>query len=408
MVVFPRPLQALVLAGIVAITACGGGSGKATSAQAAMAADSAKVQMEQAAKSLVTGALVKTGDKVVVRGSPRDYQMLEEIAVDVMKAGGQPIVVITTDRITRRSYTEVPESYDSQPLTMQTALANVADVVISIDPGDTETVLAELAPTRIAARNAQMEAVTQAMASRHVRYVNLGNGAYPTSEFSQRVRTSREDLARMFVKASSIPADTLRARAEGLRAAMAAGKRVTLTSANGTNLTFSVIPAMVAVSDGTLKPDRVHLGGMNSMTRFPAGELVAPIAKGTATGKLVIDKTMLQGVDVADLTMTFENGHMKDFTATFGLKEAKAAYAASHGAKDELGWIDIGLNPAITLPTNSGRSIFMASGGVTMGLGDNIALGGTNSSDLISLFGAVSAPTITVDGKVYVDKGVLK
>ena len=99
---------------------------------------------------------------------------------------------------------------------------------------------------------------------------------------------------------------------------------------------------------------------------------------------------------------------MKDLTATFGLKEAKAVYVASHGPRDELGWIDIGLNPAVTLPLNSGRTIFMASGGVSIGLGENLKYGGTNNSDLTTLFGGVSQPTITIDGKVYLDKGVLK
>ncbi|MDB4917713.1 MAG: hypothetical protein JWM95_5357 [Gemmatimonadetes bacterium] len=409
MPVFPRPLQFLILAGVITTSACRGGRGdKANAAAGAMAADSAKNQMSDAARMLVAGALVKSGDRVRITGSPRDYGMLEEIAIDVMKAGGQPIITITTDRLTRRSYMDVKESFDSQAPTFETSLANTEDVVISVDATDSDNVLREIAPARIAARASAYQQVNQAFNTRHVRYINLGNGAYPTAEFSQRVRVPREQLASMFVKAASIPADTLRARGEALRAALASGKTVTLTSANGTNLTFSVIPSMVAVSDGTLKPDRIHLGGANASTNLPAGELRAPVAKLSAQGKLIIDKLVVQGVDVADLTLTFDKGRMTDLTSTFGLKEAKAAYAAAHGARDELAWIDIGLNPAVNLPVANGKVIYMQSGNVAVALGDNQSLGGSTSSDLTAFVGAISAPTITIDGKIYVDKGVLK
>jgi leucyl aminopeptidase (aminopeptidase T) len=407
--VSPRPSHLLAFAGAVALSACGGGgSSKAASASAAMAADSAKNQMSQAARMLVAGALVKSGDRVLVTGSPRDYGMLEEIAIDVLKAGGQPVIAVTTDRLIRRTYTDVPESLDGQSPTFATSLANTEDVVISVDASDTENVLREISPARVAARANAFQPATQAFLNRHVRYINLGNGAYPTAEFSQRVRVPQGELASMFVKASNVPGDTLRAHAEGLRSALASGKTVTLASANGTNLTFSVNPSMVSVSDGTLKADRVHLGGMNAMTRLPAGELTAPVVRGSAQGKLVIDKLVVQGIDVSDLTLTFEKGHMTDLTATFGLKEAKAAYAAAHGAKDELAWIDIGLNPAVNLPVTNGKPIYMQAGNVTVGLGDNQLFGGGATSDLTSIFGAVGAATITIDGKVYVDKGVLK
>ena len=47
--------------------------------------------MRSVARNLVQAGLVKQGDKVLINGSVRDAALLEDIAVEVMKVGGEPI-----------------------------------------------------------------------------------------------------------------------------------------------------------------------------------------------------------------------------------------------------------------------------------------------------------------------------
>jgi hypothetical protein len=49
----------------------------------------------------------------------------------------------------------------------------------------------------------------------------------------------------------------------------------------------------------------------------------------------------------------------------------------------------------------------MRAGGITIGVGDNTAWGGSNASDF-SLAGAVGSATLSAGGMVIVDKGVLR
>jgi hypothetical protein len=94
-------------------------------------------------------------------------------------------------------------------------------------------------------------------------------------------------------------------------------------------------------------------------------------------------------------------------TAKSGLDALKALYDASSGGKEQFSYIDVGLNPEAKLPTNTGRIVWMAPGGMTIGMGDNTGWGGTNVSSF-GLAGSVDAATLSVDGKALIENGTLK
>src|SRR5262249_45859566 len=140
---------------------------------------------------------------------------------------------------------------------------------------------------------------------------------------------------------------------------------------------------------------------------LPAGELLVPIAMGSGDGKVVVDKYIFQGTTITGLTLTFAKGKLTGMTATSGIEPLKAAYDAGTGGKDLLSYIDLGVNPAVKLPLNSGRIVWMAAGAVTIGTGDNTGWGGTNVSDF-GIPSPISAATLSVDGKALIENGVLK
>src|SRR5437867_2329342 len=104
------------------------------------------------AKRIVAASLVKSGDKVLISGSVRDYALLENLAVETMKAGGQPLITMGSEQLGRRSYDEVPESYDALPQTLGVALVNTFEVQLSVDVGETEDIMAGVPPARMATR----------------------------------------------------------------------------------------------------------------------------------------------------------------------------------------------------------------------------------------------------------------
>jgi aminopeptidase len=392
--------------GFVALAACSGSNTPAP-APVAKEAGAPSADVKAAASALVRAGMVHTGDKVQISGSVRDNPLLEDLSIETMKAGGQPLITIFSEQLTRRSYDEVPASYDSQPQTLGMALVDAFDVQLSVDVGESETIMAGVPAARMAARAAANEPVNEATLKRGVRSVNLGNGLYPTATLAGKLGKTQPELTAIFWKAATVAPETIRAKGEALRSALAAGKQVTLSSANGTNMTFAVVADKGFVSDGAITPDKVKQGGAATQTWLPAGELLIPVAIGTAEGKVVVDKLTFQGSTIEGLTLVFSKGALTSMTAKSGLDALKALYDASSGGKEQFSFIDVGLNPEATLPTNTGRIVWMAPGGMTIGMGDNTGWGGTNISSL-TVAGSVDAATLSVDGKTLIEKGTLK
>jgi len=375
-------------------------------AQAAAAAAPA-VDLQAIARTLVASAMIHRGDKVMISGGVRDWALLQDIAIETMKAGGDPLITMGSDQLARRSYDEVPASYDSLPQTLGLGLVNLFDAQIIVEASDSDNVMAGVPAARMAVRGKMGQPVNQAFLRRGVRVADLGNGLYPTAQLATRLGRPQAEVADMFWKAVAVPPDSLRAKGATLLAALAGGTRVTLTAASGTNITFGVTAARGYVSDGALTADKVKQGGYAAETWLPAGELLVPVALGTADGTVVVDKYLFQGAMIDGLTLTFAKGKLTAMTAKSGIDALRALYDASSGGKDMFSYIDLGLNSAMQLPTNTGRIVWMAAGAVTVGMGDNTGWGGTN----VSTFGLavpVSGATLAVDGRELISGGVLK
>ena len=359
------------------------------------------------ARNLVQAGLVKQGDKVLVNGSVRDAALLEDIAVEVMKAGGHPLITIRSDRLVRRSYDEVPARFDNVTSPVAKLLVDEFDVQINVDVGENEAVLAGVPMSRRTARSKAEQPINDAFFRRNVRSVNLGNGLYPTVTLSRRLGVNQSDLASAFWRASAVSPASLRARANTLRQAFSNAQVVTLTSPNGTNISFRVDLDRALISDGALTDERVRQGSAAASTWLPAGELMLPATNGTANGKIVLDRYLFDGRLIRGLTLVFDKGILTSMTASNDMSGLRAAYDAAGGAKDRFGYIDIGVNPETRLPVGSGRIIWTAPGSVVIGFGDNRGFGGNNNSDF-GFAAQVDRATVTVDGKQVVANGRLR
>jgi leucyl aminopeptidase (aminopeptidase T) len=411
---FRTVLPITAVCAVAAMLACGPGApapkpaeAPAPAAQRATPPPPPQTDLAAVARTMVKAAMVKEGDKVLINGSVRDNALFEELAVEVMKLGAQPLIAVWSDTLSRRSYDEVPAAFDSHPPSMELALLNVYDVQLSVEGAESENVLAGVPSARVAARDRANVPLGAAFIKRGIRGVNLGNGLYPTPAAAARLGKTQAEMARIFWQAAMVAPETLRAKGDAIRAALSSAGAMTLSSANGTKITFGVDAAKAMVSDGAITPERVKRGGAALQTWLPAGELLVPVTPGTGEGTIVIDRGLQQGEVIEGLTLIISRGRLVSMTARKGLDALKAYYDASSGGKDLFSWVDLGLNPEAALPTGTGRIVWMAPGGLTIGLGDNTAWGGSNVSSF-NFAGAVTDATLTIDGKAIIENGALK
>ncbi len=366
----------------------------------------APTDLQQLAQRIVTqSAGVKEGDIVLVNGGSRDMDLLENIVVEVRKVGGQPLLGIDSAKIAKRSYTDVPEKYDAQEPKLGLALAKIANVSINVDSQETEGLLADVPPARIAARAKAGEPVGAEYLKNKVRTVEVGNGLYPTEWRAKQYEMPLDNFAKLFWEGVNIDYTDLQATGEKAKTALT-GKELEITHPNGTSLKMNLEGKPAYISDGIISPDDVQKGLVN--VYLPAGEAAVIPAANSGDGKVIIEKDFFNGKEVHNLTLTFEKGKLTSMTGEGeGFAAFKADYDARGAGKDILSYVDFGINPNYALSPSSKYGNWVSAGMVSVGTGGNTWAGGTlNSSGTTG--GHLAGATVKIDGKTIVENGVLK
>lgn len=381
----------------------------ATPAPAPEAVKTAYTDLEQLAQRLVTqSAAVKEGDVVLISGRPADAELMENIAVNVRKAGGFPLITYNSDRLSKRLFFDVPEKYDAQADMLGSKLADIVDINITLANAATENLLEGADPRRLAARNKADEPVMQKFL-RRVRTVEVGNNLYPTPWRAQRYGMSEDELAKAFWNGVNIDYSELQTRGEQVRTAIAAGSELHITNPNGTDLKLNVKGRPVRVSDGVASAEDMKAGAAASSSYLPAGEVYTTPVAGSAEGKIVQTRTYYRGKEVDNLTLTVSGGKVTAMTGEGpGYADFKAEYDAVDDArKNNVGFVDFGINPNVKLPANSTVGTWVPAGSVTVGTGTNLWAGGNNSVSYgITVF--LPGSTVTLDDKPIIENGALK
>jgi aminopeptidase len=376
---------------------------------ATAAAKTSYTDLEQLAQRLVTqSAAVQEGEVVLISGRPSDAELLEDIAVNVRKAGGFPLVTYSSDRLSKRLFFDVPEKYDTQVDVAGSKLADIVDVNIALGNATSENLFEGADPRRMAARSKADEAVMQKFL-RRVRTVEVGNNLYPTAWRAQRYAMSEDELAKTFWNGVNIDYADLQTRGEQVKALVAAGSEVHITNPNGTDLKLSVKGRPVLVSDGVVSAEDRKAGAAAASVYLPAGEVYTTPVAGTAEGKVVQSRTYYRGKEVNNLTLTVSGGKVTALTGEGpGFADLKAEYDAIDDArKNELSFVDFGINPNVKLPANSTVGTWVPAGSVTVGTGVNLWAGGDNSVGY-GLVLSLPGSTVMLDAKPIIESGTLK
>jgi len=370
----------------------------------------APTDLEQLAQRLVTqSAAVKEGEVVLIGGQAHDAELMENIAVNVAKVGGFPLITYSSDRLSKRMFFDVPEQYDAQPDVLDMKLAEIADVTISIGNNMTQDLFAGADPKRMAARGKANEAIGQAFLKNNVRTVDVGNNLYPTAWRAERFGMAEDALSKTFWDGVNLDYAELQTRGALVQAALAGGNEMHITNPNGTDLKLRVQGRPVLVSDGIISAEDIKKGGAAVAAYLPAGEVYTTPVAGTAEGKVVHSRDFYRGKQIDNLTMTFAGGKMTEMTGSGpGFADFKAEYdAVSDPRKDLFGYVDLGINPNVKLAADSKVGNWVPAGTVTVGTGTNTWAGGDNSVP----FGTtiyLPGSTVMMDGKAIVENGVLK
>ena len=365
--------------------------------------------LAQLAERLVNqSAGVKEGEVVLISSGVENMELLENIAVQVRKAGGFPLITVGSDKLSKRMYTDVPEKYDSQVDQLDLKLAEVVNVTINVGRSSAEGLFADADPKRLAARAKASETVVDAYVKKNVRTVEVGNGLYPQDWLAKRFEMTPEDLAKTFWGGVNVDYTDLQSRGAQVSTALSAGNEIHIKDAGGTDLKVRVQGRTYGVSDGIISAEDMKKGQAGLSVYLPAGEVYVTPVPGTAEGKVVRALDYYQGLEINNLTLTFAAGKLTSITGSGpGFEKMKAVYDAAGEGKDLFAVVDFGINPNVKLPANSKAATWVPAGTVTVGVGNNVWAGGDNKI-AYGYFSSLPGTTVTLDGKPVVEAGQLK
>jgi leucyl aminopeptidase (aminopeptidase T) len=348
-------------------------------------------------------AAVQAGEVVWLLGRDDDLPLLEDLAVEVQKRGGAPLMTVGTEHLRRRLYDEVPPEYDTVPPAANLRLAGIVDVIIGTESGEQRT-LAGVPPARIEARSRADAPVLALLRKRGVRSVWLGSGLYPSAERAEQLGVSRRELADMLYGGINVDYEQLQRTGGAIRQVLEAGNEVRITAPNGTDLRVRVAGRPVYVSDGIISAEDRRRGGPATSVWLPAGEVY--LIPSSAEGVLVTDDDVFGGKRLEALRLEFKQGRIVSMTAKSGLEAFKAEYDAAGRGKDVLSALDFGINPGLKLPTGTPIHSWTRAGMVTVVVGDNAWAGGDINMGF-GLFTHLGNGSAEVDGRTIVRDGKL-
>jgi leucyl aminopeptidase (aminopeptidase T) len=364
-------------------------------------------QRQQLAHRIVTtSAGVRPGEVVVVNGGSHTLPLLEDLTIEANKAGGFANLWVTSDRILRSYYTDVPESYLAQEPRYLAEWVRPMSVWIGLsETTDPKAVFSDIPEARFAKARKAGQALTEMINHARVRVVFVD---YPTPDRAETYGLDSAEYASMVWRAVAADYTAIAATGRALRNRLRSGKEVRITSAAGTDLRFQLGNRPVFLEAGIVSPESARdTLFLNRIASLPGGSVfVAPI-ESSANGVIVSPDDQCRLGPLRNARFEFRNGQMTRFTATEGEACVRGTFAAYPSGADRLGVLTIGLNPELSVTAENGRwRPDRAAGLVTIALGENRLFGGTNAVEGEGGF-SVSIPgaTVTVDGILIVESG---
>jgi len=354
---------------------------------------------------VVDVADVKSGDVDLITTTDKNMTLVEDLIIELRKVGAWPIVDLFSDRANLAYYSEDPPSFDLQTPEAQRRLLTIITAQINVDEELDPSYFQNVSPKRQSDQAKAFTPVNAYQAKHGIPFIEVGNGLYPSKYTAAQFAISKDQLTSIFWNGVNEPYATVHANAQRVHSAIGAGHTVHVTAPNGTDITFGVTGRPMIVSDGSLRSSTKRNGTV-PFVGLPAGDVVVDPVPGSARGTVVFGPEFFNNTEVDGLTLKFANGAMTSMDARTGLAAIKPFYDTGTAGKDNFTFADFGVNPGVTFVPGSKMFVPTAAGMVSLGVGGDVFIGGTDTSTF-ALAGYLTDATVTVDGKPLVAKGKL-
>jgi len=354
------------------------------------------------AKQIVrTSLAVNDQDIVHVSASPHTLNLAFEVAQEVERAGGELYFTLWGDDLFVTEMREVSDEYLKREPRVEKELAELVTAEIHLAGIADPKVFDRSSPARMSLGAEHSQVISERKRARGVREAFVGLSQV-TPQRARKYGVSYPKWKRIVTAALGANLNAIRTKGQLAAKNLDGAPKVHLTGP-GTDLRMSLSGRSAIVEDGIVDASDIQRGF--PYTSLPTGWLAIAPVENSVNGRVTFDPFPLWGKWVKGPTWEFRDGKLASFAASQNEKLFRQFYDAGVGDKDRLGWLSIGLNPKATY-----LGAFVDSfvpGAVSLSLGENVSLGGTNKGPF-SMSATIRGATLKTDGFELVKNGKVK
>lgn len=357
---------------------------------------------EKIAKTLVETCLhITPEDVVTIQTLPNLIPLANQIALACYKQGADVLTILDTDEVYFGYMKTLNE--DQLRATSKHCLGLGGYTTTNIFMGGVEdpSRFREIPGEKLAASQESEKPHTDLMLKRKIKVGYLALSAL-TQKRADTYGLNLTEWKNAVEKASTEDYAKMGEFGKKVSPYLQNGHDVEITGPGGTKLTLQLAGRHPHLEDGIIDEDDLK-NGSNSVT-IPAGDIAVSLAEDSAEGEFVSNLSIPQaGRLIEGVTWRFKQGKVVEFKAKQNEEVVKQAYDRASGEKDRIGELLLGLNTKA-----DAQQLFnlkqIASGTITIGIGDNKFLDGKNDSDF-QFLASINKGTLKIDGKTIIQDG---
>ena len=355
----------------------------------------------KAARNIVTKYLkVRAGENVIVESWDHTLPMASAMLDEVRRAGGKALLFYNDEDAWWRAIDRKQSKLLGQSSEPEWAALKAADVYVNFwGPSNTDRL--EKFPDSANDAFGWLWPWYAVARKSGLRGVRMSTG-FVTEKRSRQWSLDLGWWEESFLRASLVDPKKLAKSGARVCKALSRGRTVRITHPNGTDLTVALAGVAPRLQDGRPHAWTKKDSDSGMLTNIPAGFVDIVLDSKTADGKFHANRrTNIWWSWHAGGTLEFADGKLASYSLEDGDGEFPRQYRNATAGKDRASALTFGLNPVVKNVPNLEK---WEGGNVSLQIGGNRGLGGTNGSNFFSWF-TLAGSEVTVDGTPIIRAG---
>jgi len=351
-------------------------------------------------KNVLTSTLgVQSGDDVIVETWGHGLPIANEFTYRIRELGAHPMLLFEHEETFWKTLHSLPEEKLGKVGEHEWASVEKAKAYVFI-PGPADFARIWKTRSKFSAATAYNEEWYERAKRYRLKAARIALG-YATPQRARAYKISLASWQRMLIAASTVDFATLSSKVKKVASVLRAGS-VRVTDSKGTDLSLRLIDREPFEDDCIVDSNDLDQG--RNVANIPGGDVLACPDEAQADGTVIFDRpTQFMGKWVGGVRLHFKDGALTDYQARVNADLLKASYEKATGEKNRVAVLGVGVNPKARVGFLQDS---LVSGVVTVGIGGNDDIGGSNKTDFY-FAGVLTKATMTVDGKPIVKNGKL-